>query len=77
MISVPFFASTTTFGSKENLLSLPFQAQMLIDLANAPKDNVGIKKLFLTCFRLSKSPFLSQNSQCMPVSIIGMHHHLL
>ena len=32
MILVPFFASSTEYGSTKNLLSLPFQAPVFFDL---------------------------------------------
>ena len=37
MILVPFFASSTGYGSTKNLLSLPFQAPVFFVLLYAPQ----------------------------------------
>ena len=42
MILVSFFASSTTFGSTKNLLSLPFQAPEFFDLVYVRNNQIYV-----------------------------------
>ena len=50
MILVPFFASSTVYGSTKNLMSLPFQAPVFFDLSD--KYKYEIKQVLIDTYKL-------------------------
>ena len=50
MILVPFFVSSTAYGSTKNLLSLPFQASVFFALCNKKPKIVFFQKVLVTNF---------------------------